>query len=89
MGLFGGVVPKTVENFRALCTGEKGKGKVSNMTLHYKGTKFHKVIPGLQAEGGDVVWNDGRGGESIYGKDFKNENYNISHDRKHLLSMIP
>ncbi len=70
------IVPKTSENFRALCTGEKGVGS-SGTPLHYKGTKFHKVQRVFMAQGGDVVSDSGLNGESIYGHYFEDENFNL------------
>lgn len=66
------VAPKTVENFRCLCTGEKGIG-ANERDLHYKGTRFHKVQRLFMVQGGDVVKNDGTSGESIYGPFFDDE----------------
>lgn len=86
MGLFGEDVPKTAENFRALCTGEKGEGK-SGKPLHYKGSSFHRVIPNFMLQGGDFTRGDGTGGESIYGEKFKDENFKLMHTGPGLLSM--
>uniref|UniRef100_A0A0G4G3V1 Peptidyl-prolyl cis-trans isomerase n=1 Tax=Chromera velia CCMP2878 TaxID=1169474 RepID=A0A0G4G3V1_9ALVE len=81
--------PLCVENFVALCTGEKGKAKGSSKPLCYKGIKFHRVIKGFMAQGGDFVFENGTGGESIWGGKFKDEKGALKrrHDKRGILSM--
>jgi len=79
--LFADVAPKTAENFRCLCTGEKGR------SLHFEDSIFHRIIPGFMAQGGDITDADGTGGRSIYGPSFADEKFVRKHEDRGALSM--
>ncbi|KAL1132535.1 hypothetical protein AAG570_010490 [Ranatra chinensis] len=85
--LYSDICPATCENFRSLCTGEKGLGKTTGKPLHYKATIFHRVVKDFMIQGGDFSVGNGTGGESIYGGTFEDENLETKHDRPFLLSM--
>ncbi|NXS56971.1 NKTR protein, partial [Brachypteracias leptosomus] len=85
--LFSDICPKTCKNFLCLCSGEKGIGKTTGKKLWYKGTTFHRVVKNFMIQGGDFSEGNGKGGESIYGGYFKDENFILKHDRAFLLSM--
>ena len=86
IGLFGNTVPKTAYNFYMLCTGDKGTAK-NGASLHYKGTTFHRVIPGFMAQGGDISRGHGGPGESVFGGAFVDENFELKHLNAGTVSM--
>ena len=80
------VVPKTAENFRKLCAGGNEKSE-SGHDLCFKGSKFHRIIPGFMVQGGDFTKGNGTGGQSIYGAKFNDENFTLKHTEPGVLSM--
>jgi peptidyl-prolyl isomerase G (cyclophilin G) len=76
--LFAGL-PRTTENFRSLCTGERGLGRSTGKALHYRKVPFHRVIKGFMLQGGDFSQRNGTGGESIYGGKFEDEGFRYHH----------
>ncbi|XP_015369298.1 PREDICTED: peptidyl-prolyl cis-trans isomerase cyp11 isoform X2 [Diuraphis noxia] len=85
--LFDDFCPLTCENFRALCTGEKGLGKTTGKPLHFQGVIFHRVVKSFMVQCGDFSTGNGTGGESIFGGTFPDENFDLKHDQPFLLSM--
>lgn len=79
--------PRTCENFRALCTGERGRSVVTGKALHYKGSTFHRIVKNFMVQGGDFTAGNGTGGESIYGGTFDDEDLGTKHEKGFLLSM--
>lgn len=77
--LYDDITPKTAENFFTICSGTKD--------LTYKGSPFHRIIPGFMLQGGDITRGDGRGGKSIWGEKFPDENFKVKHTKKYQLSM--
>ncbi|KAI8468030.1 MAG: cyclophilin-type peptidyl-prolyl cis-trans isomerase [Monoraphidium minutum] len=86
VGLYGNLAPRTADNFRALCSGEKGAGQVAER-LHFKGSPFHRIIPGFMAQAGDITQGNGMGGESIYGEAFEDETFKGTHAGRGTLAM--
>jgi cyclophilin family peptidyl-prolyl cis-trans isomerase len=85
--LYNDICPITCENFRCLCTGEKGNGPTTGLPMHFKGTEFHRVISGFMAQGGDFARDHGQKSESIYGGRFADENFTVKHTKPGQLSM--
>lgn len=85
-GLFGEIAPITVENFRGLCTGEYGLNG-DGLPLHYKNSVIHRIFPNFAIQGGDITIGDGSGGESIYGRRFRDEPFTLQHSQAGFLSM--
>ena len=87
--LFADAAPNAAANFAALCAGDRGLAKGSGVRLHYRGSRFHRVVRGFVAQGGDFVFSNGTGGESIWGGTFKDEKGGLAlkHDARGLLSM--
>lgn len=85
--LYADFTPRTAENFRCLCTGERGVSPTSRLPLKFEGSLFHRIIPNFMAQGGDFTKGDGTGGESIYGAKFEDEDFQLQHDGPGLLSM--
>merc|ERR1711976_10283 len=81
------LVPKTCENFRSLCTGERGAGKLG-FPLYYRGCSFHRIVENFFIQSGDFINHDGTSGESIYGDSFDDESFHIRHNKPGLISML-
>eukprot|EP00457_Paulinella_chromatophora_P010465 gb/GEZN01010569.1/.p1 GENE.gb/GEZN01010569.1/~~gb/GEZN01010569.1/.p1 ORF type:complete len:234 (-),score=29.03 gb/GEZN01010569.1/:215-916(-) len=86
LGMYGTVVPKTTKNFISICEGDRFS-KEGNQRLHYKGSPFHRIIPDFMIQGGDFTHYDGRGGYSIYGPKFPDENFQLKHTGPGCVSM--
>lgn len=89
MQLFASITPKTCENFRALCTGEKGAGKLFGKALHYRKCHFHRIIPGFMCQGGDITDGDGTGGESIYHGEIYGGKFADEWNGKYIAHAVP
>merc|ERR1712049_7262 len=85
--LFSDVVPKTCENFRQLCTGEKGVSEETGYKLHYENSLFHRIVKNGWIQGGDIYHGRGTGGESVHGPVFEDENYVVKHSERGILGM--